>query len=128
MSQVAHLACFFSREIQPCPEIRGMSLPVWFMVFPGRELVTLQRYQAGSCDDEPYEIYPRSRVNSSAGPAKLPVGHFVRPTSGGGVYSNVWILLSSFSRRKNPPWIFQEVCDGAGMKNWPRDFKPWLCL
>lgn len=78
-----------------------MSLPAWFMVYAGTELVTVQRYQAGSSDDEPCEIYPRSRVNSSAGPAELPVGRLSDPhlELAGAPYSNVWILLSSFLRR-----------------------------
>lgn len=80
--------------------MRGMSLPAWFMVYAGTELVTVQRYQAGSSDDEPCEIYPRSRVNSSAGPAELPVGRLSDPhLELAGAYSNVWILLSSFLRR-----------------------------
>lgn len=97
-----------------------MSLPAWFMIFPGRELVTLQRFRAGSSADGPYEITTRSRVNSSAGPAELPVGHFVRPTSG-----VCWGIQQCIDP---PEQLFQEVCDGAGMKNWPLDFKPWLCL
>lgn len=78
------------------------------------------RYQAGHSDDVPSEIYPRSRVKSSAGPAEHPVGHFLRPTSG---------VCWSVQQCMDPPkQLFKELCDGAGMKNWPLDFKPWLCF
>lgn len=91
-----------------------MSLPAWCMVFAGRELVTVQRYQAGS-RDKSCEIYPRSRVNDSASPAELPVGHFARPTSGAW-----WGIQQCMDP---PTQFFSEVCDGAGVKNWPLDFK-----